>query len=239
MPTPVVPQTGGVRRFLPLGLVVGILLAFLVANGLVPSIRGIDHTDPRAAEPERAAPLRVAIVGDSLSAGRSRFLGNGLDDESWMRYAEGDGIDFVGGWAKSGATPTEMADAVRPVGRVDVLVVLAGTNAVRTGHSLAQEASAYERIVATVRPTKVVISSIPPYRWHAAAALRYNADLRRFTIEHGWSWADPWVVARDGDDWAPGFSTDGTHPAGPEQYAALGDSFRRIILETRGLPSAV
>jgi len=234
-----VPQTVQVRRSLPVGVLVGILLTLLVVSGFLPSERGSNDATPQAAEPERAAPLRVAIVGDSLSAGRSRFLGNGLDDESWMEYADGDGIEFVGGWAKSGATPTEMADAVRPVGRVDVLVVLAGTNAVRTGHSLAQEASAYERIVATVRPTKVVISSIPPYRWHAAAALRYNADLRRFTIEHGWSWADPWVVARDGDDWAPGFSTDGTHPAGPEQYAALGDSFRRIILETRGLPSAV
>lgn len=227
------------RRFLPLGLVVGILVAFFLANGLLPSAQGPDDGTPRAAAPAGVGPLRVAIVGDSLSAGRSRFLGNGLDDESWMRYADGDGIEFVGGWAKSGATPTQMADAVRPVGHVDVLVVLAGTNAVRAGRTLAQEASAYERIVSVVKPRQVVVSSIPPYRLHAAAALRYNADLQHFTLAHTWSWADPWSVARVGDDWAPGFSADGTHPAGPEQYAALGDSFRRIILETRGLPSAV
>ncbi|WIB12413.1 SGNH/GDSL hydrolase family protein [Curtobacterium sp. MCPF17_052] len=174
-----------------------------------------------------------------MSAGRSRFLGNGLDDESWMRYAEGDGIEYVGGWAKAGATPSEMAEAVRPVGPVDILVVLAGTNAVRTGRSLAQEASSYERIVSVIKPKRVLISSIPPYRWHAAAALLYNEDLRHLTLAHGWSWVDPWVVARDGDDWAPGFSTDGTHPAGPEQYAVLGHAMRTIVLETRGLPSAV
>lgn len=72
--------------------------------------------------------VRVAVVGDSLSAGRSRSLGNGLDDETWMTYADGDGIEFAGGWARAGARPEQMAAAVRPVGSTDVLVVLAGTN---------------------------------------------------------------------------------------------------------------
>lgn len=233
------PHNGSVRRLLTLGLVVVVLIALLVAKDLVSSVRAPDSDPPKAAQPANSAPLRVAIVGDSLSAGRSRLLANGLDDESWMRYAEGDGIEFVGGWAKSGATPSEMADAVRPVAAVDVLVVLAGTNAVRQGLPLANEASAYDRIVAVIRPHRVVVSSIPPYRWHAAAAIQYNQDLRQFTEAQGWTWADPWAIARDGDDWAEGFSTDGTHPAGPAQYEVLGESFRRIILETRMLPSAL
>ncbi|MFJ4297484.1 SGNH/GDSL hydrolase family protein [Curtobacterium sp. NPDC089689] len=205
---------------------------------IVPASEATDS--PRAAESDaRVAPLRVAVVGDSLSAGRSRFLGNGLDDEAWMAYADGDGIEYVGGWARSGATPDEMAEAVQPIDAVDVLVVLAGTNAVRTGRTMAQETAAYERIVEVIRPKRVLVSSIPPYRAHAAAALVYGKELRNVVAERGWTWVDPWAAARDGDDWAPGFSTDGTHPAGPEQYRILGESFRRIILESRTLPSAL
>lgn len=232
------PQNGRVRRVLSLSLVVALLVALFVAGDLVPTFREPDSA-PQAAERSAPDPLRVAVVGDSLSAGRSHFSGNGLDDESWMTYAEGDGIEYAGGWARSGATPDQMAAAVRPISDVDVLVILAGTNAVRTGKTVADEAPAYEQIVDVVRPKRVVISRIPPYRFHAVAALRYNGDLRGFTESHGWSWVDPWAVARDGDEWAEGFSTDGTHPAGPAQYEVLGESFRRIILETRVLPSAL
>lgn len=122
---------------------------------------------------------------------------------------------------------------------VDVLVVLAGTNAVRTGRTTAQETAAYDRIVQVIRPERVLVSSIPPYRAHAEAALLYGEVLRRLVGERGWEWIDPWAIARDGDDWAEGFSTDVTHPAGPAQYEVLGESFRRLILETRMLPSAL
>lgn len=232
------PQNGRVRRVLSLSLVIALLVALFVAGDLVPTFREPDST-PQAAERTAPAPLRVAVVGDSLSAGRSHFSGNGLDDESWMTYAEGEGIQYAGGWARSGATPEQMAAAVQSISDVDVLVILAGTNAVRTGKTLADEAPAYEQIVAVVRPKRVVVARIPPYRFHAAAALQYNDDLRAFTEAHGWSWADPWAVARDGDDWAEGFSTDGTHPAGPAQYEVLGEAFRRIIFETRVFPSAL
>lgn len=223
---------------LPVGLAIALLVALVVTGDLAPTLRRPEST-PQAADRAAPAPLRVAVVGDSLSAGRSHFSGNGLDDESWMTYAEGDGIEYVGGWARSGATPDQMAAAVRPISDVDVLVILAGTNAVRTGKTAADEAPAYEQIVDVVRPKRVIISRIPPYRFHAVGALRYNGDLRSFTESHGWSWADPWTIARDGDDWADGFSVDGTHPAGPAQYEMLGESFRRIILETRVLPSAL
>lgn len=233
-----VPHNCRVRRSLPFLIVLGLLAALVGAFVIMPASRVAEP--PRAAEATRTvAPLRVAIVGDSLSAGRSRFLGNGLDDEAWMSYANGDGIEFVGGWARAGATPDEMAAAVQPIRDVDVLVILAGTNAVRTGKTMAQETGAYERIVEVIRPKRVLVSSIPPYRAHAAAALVYGEALRRFVGERGWEWVDPWAIARNGDDWAEGFSTDGTHPAGPAQYEVLGESFRRIILETRTLPSAL
>lgn len=232
------PQNGRVRRVLSLSAVIALLVALFVAGDLVPTFREPDST-PQAAERTAPAPIRVAVVGDSLSAGRSHFSGNGLDDESWMTYAEGEGIQYMGGWARSGATPDQMAAAVQPISDVDVLVILAGTNAVRDGTTLVEEASAYEQIVDVVRPKRVIVARIPPYRSHAGAALRYNDDLRGFAESRGWTWVDPWTAARDGDDWAEGFSTDGMHPAGPKQYAVLGQAFRRIILETRVFPSAL
>ena len=184
----------------------------------------------RAAEVAPEHDLRVAVVGDSLSAGRSGFLGNGLDDESWMTYAQGDGIEYAGGWARAGATPDAMAAAVRPVGDVDVLVILAGTNAVRLGKSLDEERSAYERIVETVGARKVIVADLPPYRWRPDAAATYRTALQQFVTDEGWTWADPWTFARSGSSWAAGVSTDGTHPAGAAEYQQLGGAFRSIIL---------
>ena len=227
-----------VRRVLTFGFAFVVLVMLFMAAFVVP-VFVRPAAEPRAAERAAAAPLRVAVVGDSLSAGRSRFLGNGLDDESWMHYAEGDGIEFAGGWARSGARPDQMAAAVKPVDDVDVLVILAGTNAVRTGKTMAEETTYYDRIASTIRAKTVVVSAIPPYRAHTAEALAYNTALRTFTQERGWTWGDPWGTARNGDRWVKGFSTDGMHPAGPAQYKVLGEALRRIILDTRVLPSAL
>lgn len=226
------------RRSVPV-VVVALVSAFVVAALVWASAASLHDTEstPIAADATPSAPLRVAVVGDSLSAGHSRFLGNGLDEDSWMTYAVGDGIEFVGGWARAGATPEQMADAVRPVGRVDVLVVLAGTNAVLHQETVADTARFYDRITTIVQADRVLVSAIPPYRAHAAEALTYNRDLRALTRDRGWTWVDPWPAARDGDAWAPGFSTDGVHPAGPRQYAVLGRALRQLILEHR--PSSV
>jgi hypothetical protein len=224
-------HNGPVRRLIPV-----VLLGLLVLVGLGwVSVASVHDVRTVALAPEQstapsAAPIRVAVVGDSLSAGRSRFLGNGLDDESWMTYANGDGIEFVGGWARAGARPDQMADAVRPIAHVDVLVVLAGTNAVLHGERVSDVAHSYERIADTVGADRVLVSAIPPYTAHAEAALTYNRDLRSLTQREGWTWVDPWTDARHGDAWAAGFSVDGVHPAGPEQYAVLGRAFRALIL---------
>ncbi|MEV7759588.1 SGNH/GDSL hydrolase family protein [Curtobacterium flaccumfaciens] len=222
------------RRSVPVVVAV-LVVAFVVAALALVSAESLRDTESPliAADASPSAPLRAAVVGDSLSAGHSRFLGNGFDEDSWMTYAVGDGIQFAGGWARAGATPEQMADAVRPVERVDVLVVLAGTNAVLHGETVADTADSYDRIAEVIHPDRVLVAAIPPYRAHAAEALAYNRDLRVLTRERGWTWVDPWTAARDGDAWAPGFSADGIHPAGPQQYAVLGHAFRQLILEHR------
>ena len=186
-----------------------------------------------SATPDRT-PIRVAVVGDSLSAGSTGFLGNGLDGASWMTYAQGGRVEYVGGWAHAGATPEQMAAAVRPIAHVDVLVVLAGTNAVRLGASFEQERSAYDTIVRTVAPRRVIVSSIPPYLPNPQGALRYNRLMRAYVQSHGWDWFDAWAFARDGDRWKPGFSKDGVHPGSHAGYRALGRTFRWEILAQAG-----
>jgi hypothetical protein len=205
---------------------------------IVPASRITEPSVSAAGTAELQGELRVAVVGDSLSAGRSKFLGNGLDDESWMSYTRGDGIDFVGGWARSGATPDEMASAIEPIDDVDVLVILAGTNAVRLGETVADEADAYRHMVDVVKPERVLVSSIPPYSAHAADARIYNSALRSLTEAEGWTWVDPWVAAVVGEDWIRGFSVDGIHPAGPAEYAVLGEAFRELILQDRNTATA-
>lgn len=208
--------------------IVGVLAALAIALSLVT----VDRATLLAADD--GGPVqstRLAVVGDSLSAGKTKFLGNGLDDGTWISSAVGQGVEFAGGWARSGATPERMAEHVRPVDDVDILVILAGTNAVRLHKTLAQEAASYRRIVSVVRPRQVLVSAIPPYAWQPTAAERYNRDLRRLAKAEGWSWGDPWSFARDGRQWKPGVSEDGTHPAGPEQYRALGSSMRSLIDE--------
>lgn len=210
-------------RFLVIGLAV-------VVGAFAVPVLTVERTAPQAAEVTPERDLRVAVVGDSLSAGRSGFLGNGLDDKSWMTYAEGDGIEFAGGWARAGATPDEMAAGVRPIPDVDVLVILAGTNAVRTDKTFAQERSAYEEIASTINARQVIVSDLPPYRWKPRALRTYARELRTFATDRGWEWVDPWTFARSGTGWAAGVTTDGTHPADAAEYRRLGEAFRSILL---------
>lgn len=230
-------------RFVVAGLVllvsatVGVVaLPFVLAATTEGTGRATTSADPGV--PSSSVPtgasssdlVRVAVVGDSLSAGSTGFLGNGLDAGSWMTYAQGGRIEYVGGWARAGATPDEMAASVGPIGDVDVLVVLAGTNAVRVGASLQDEQTAYDQIVSTISPQRVIVSSIPPYAPNPGGGIRYNRELRQFVESRGWQWFDTWQFARVGDDWRPGFSIDGVHPGSDDGYRALGRVFRREIL---------
>lgn len=207
-----------------------LFVVVIVIAALAVSARTLDGSQPQAVGTAVSSPVRLAVVGDSLSAGASRYLGNGLDDGTWITSAEGDDIEFVGGWARSGATPEQMARHVRPVPDVDVLVILAGTNAVRLHRTLAEEASAYRDIVRAVRPRSVLIAALPPYDWQPDAAAAYNRALRELAVAEGWLWGDPWAFARDGSTWVDGVSADGTHPAGPAQYRRLGGAMRELIL---------
>lgn len=197
-------------------------------------------TAPRAeggvAPAASADDLRVAVVGDSLSAGRSGFLGNGLDDESWMTYAQGDGVVFAGGWARAGATVEQMAAAVSPVD-ADVLVLMGGTNDVRHGTRFAEAEASYESIIGTVGADRVLIAAIPPYQPAPEAAMDYEADLASWAYGEGYPLIDPWLFARGADgQWAPATSADGIHPTAAG-YERLGRELHELILDEAASPA--
>jgi lysophospholipase L1-like esterase len=177
--------------------------------------------------------VRVAIVGDSLTAGGGRLLSDGLDANTWMTYARGDGVEWVGGWAEGGSTIQEQAVAVAPVADVDVLVLMSGTNDVRKGIGFAESAASYDAVVATIAPRHVVVAAIPPYDRSPAAAAVYQRALERHVLAKGWTWNDPWGFARDGLVFAAGTSPDGIHPT-TAGYQRLGESLRQTIIDVDG-----
>ena len=225
---------------------VGAAVVTLVAGCVAPgtdatrasgSGAGASRAQAAAAPGVAVAPatggVRVAIVGDSLTAGGARLLSAGLTPDTWMTYAQGDGVDYVGGYAKGGSTVQEQAAEVRPVADVDVLVVMAGTNDVRLGVAFADSAPSYDAIVDTIRPKHVVVAAIPPYDRAPAAAARYESQLERYVADKGWTFTDPWGFARAGDLFAPGTSVDGIHPT-TAGYETLGHELRETILDVGG-----
>jgi lysophospholipase L1-like esterase len=226
---------------------VGAALALLTAGCTAPvttaSFGSAPTGPPRAAAPAPAADdadegddddaVRVAIVGDSLTAGGGRLLSDGLDANTWMTYARGDGVEWVGGWARGGSTIQEQAAAVTPVADVEVLVLMSGTNDVRKGIGFAEAAASYDAVVATIAPEHVVVAAIPPYDRAPAAAAVYQRALERHVLERGWTWTDPWGFARDGLVFAAGTSPDGIHPT-TAGYQRLGEALRETILDVGG-----
>lgn len=191
---------------------------------------------PSAEPPLRplSLPVRVAIVGDSLTAGGgARLLSEGLDSRTWMTYAEGGGIVYAGGWAMGGSTVQTMAENVRPIADVDVLVLMGGTNDVRLHNDFPSIASNYDAIVDIIRPRRVIIGAIPPLDSNPDDAARFDWRLKQYAATKGWHYVDPWAFARDGRLYAPGTSYDGIHPT-THGYALVGRAFRAEILDLVG-----
>jgi len=179
----------------------------------------------------RAGDVRVAIVGDSLTAGGARLLSAGLDKNTWMAYAQGRGIAFVGGFAEGGTTVQYQASQVRPVSDVDVLVLMSGTNDVRLGYRFDRVEKYYRQIVDTIKPKHVIIGAIPPYDRNPDGAATYERALKAY-VQHDtdWTFVDPWGFARDGRVYLGGVSNDGIHPT-TSGYRLLGANYRAAILK--------
>jgi lysophospholipase L1-like esterase len=202
----------------------------------VPTPTGTTSTTDNASLGSDDDPVRVAIVGDSLTAGGARILPrDGLDQNTWMTYAQGDGIKWVGGWAMGGTTTQIEAAHVTPVKNVDVLVLMSGTNNVRLHIPFSQAVTYYDQIVKTIRPKHVIIGAIPPYNRDPRGAAAYERQLKRYVLAKGWDFTDPWRFARDGEVYQAGVSNDGTHPT-TAGYKIVGREFRDAILRVVSTP---
>ncbi|GAA4670010.1 SGNH/GDSL hydrolase family protein [Frondihabitans cladoniiphilus] len=183
----------------------------------------------------KSDPIRLAIVGDSLTAGGRRELSSGLTPNTWVTYARGNGIDFVGGWAKGGTSAQVQAAHVTPIPDVDVLVLMSGTNDVRLGFTFDQAEPSYDKIISIVKPKHVIIGDIPPYDLKPTAAEKYAVQLKAYAQKKGYDFYDPWQFARDGDRYVAGVSNDGIHPT-TSGYKTIGKNYRDEILRVIAKP---
>ncbi|RKR74623.1 SGNH/GDSL hydrolase family protein [Frondihabitans australicus] len=206
---------------------------------------GVHTADPAPASPDTSSvqdqstkgtpenPVRVAIVGDSLTAGGSRTIPqDGLDKDTWMTYAQGDGVKWVGGWAMGGTTTQIEAYHVTPVKDVDVLVLMSGTNNVRLGISLAKAKKYYDYIVKVIHPKHVIIGAIPPYNRDPDGGATYEKQLKAWVLtkKKSWTFYDPWGPLRDGKYYVASLTADGIHPTAAG-YRIVGHNFRDAILQ--------
>lgn len=194
-----------------------------------PQAGGAATATPVPVATATADDVRVAIVGDSLTAGGGRSLAEGLTQNTWMSYVQGDGIAYVGGWAVGGRTVQQMAAGIRPIDDVDVLVLMGGTNDVRRHISFDETRASYDSIVTTVHPEHVVIGAIPPYNRDPEAGEAYEKQLAAWAVAQGYDFVDPWGFARDGLVYKAGTTVDGIHPT-TAGYRTVGLAYRAAIL---------
>lgn len=185
---------------------------------------------PPTEEPTRGA-IRMAAVGDSITDGDSRNLAGGVPGPlSWVSYAIGPEIEFVGGWAEWGATTERMASALQQPLEADVLVILAGTNdAGWVPHR--QIGIQLRRIADAAAVEDVVLASVPPNDFAVGVTAELNAYLEGFASREGWTWVDAAARLREGDRYAEGMSYDGVHPT-EAGARVLGEAIGEAVVET-------
>lgn len=174
----------------------------------------------------------MAAVGDSITDADSEDLDGGTPGpQSWVSYAVGPDVAFVGGWAVWGASTAQMADGVEPL-EADVLVILAGTN--DAGWMEHAEIGAnITAIVDGADVPAVVLSSVPPIDAAPESAVDLNVALEDLADQHGWTWVDAAERVREGDMFAEGMAYDGLHPT-EEGAQALGEAIGEAVREAGG-----
>lgn len=207
------------------------LLAGLVCLLLVACASG-ERPDPPATPSVTATDgvIRMAAVGDSITAADSPDIDGGdPGPQSWVSYAAGPNVEYVGGWAVWGAPTAEMAEGITAPFDADVLVILAGTN--DAGWTPFEEITAnLETIVENAGVETVVLSSVPPLDRSPENATQLNAQLEDLAEQNGWIWVDSSAELRDGDRFADGMAYDGVHPT-EEGARVIGEAIQAAILE--------
>lgn len=185
---------------------------------------------PRPTEP---TPIRIAVVGDSNTTGLSGTLESGIAaGQSWAAQLHEPRFVLVGGWARDGASTELMAEQVKPLPDVDVLVLMGGTNDAPLGIGEKATVGNLRKIVDIVQPESVVLSTVPPIQVVPARATELNAGLRETAAQAHWRFADPWAALRaPGGTWESPYLRDGIHTT-TAGYALVGQALRDVIDDT-------
>ena len=188
---------------------------------LVTLLAGCGAGGPARPAAGKPGELRVIAVGDSITEADSEdFDAGNVGTGSWASYADGGGVDVLGGWAHGGATTTDMLAGVRdqtangraPL-KADVAVLMAGSNDVDDGGSFTDAAANLRSIVGLLGIDRVVLSTIPPEDGMGSQVQEFNAQLPELAEAEGWQLVDPMTAVRTADsEWLPGMSDDGVHP---------------------------
>ncbi|MFC7573739.1 SGNH/GDSL hydrolase family protein [Klenkia terrae] len=209
-----------------------VALAGCTAPSDVPSAGAGSSTPGEQGTSTRPAPRPVTftVVGDSITAGRVPDGVTVADSGSWVPAAAGGSLQFVPGWAVSGATTEDMRAGVVPVS-ADVVVIMGGTNDLQ---KVSAETTAADvlAIAQTVRAGQVVLAAIPPNDTAPTLATALNRRLGQLADQQGWVFVDPWTPVADQGRYVPGASADGVHPT-VEVAEGVG---RRIRAELLDLP---
>ena len=177
--------------------------------------------------------LRVAVVGDSITAGtgpNSSFESPG--DQSWLIGAAGAPLAFVTGWAVPGTTSAQMRAGVGPMD-ADVLVLMAGTNDLQLGTPWEETRDQLLGIVDAVGVQRTVLLAVPPLDELPSQRLEFDQHAAELAREQDWTYADPWTEVAVGGSYVPGASSDGVHPT-PATAAVAGAAVRQTLLDQLG-----
>lgn len=201
----------------------GAAAAVAVAFGLVAA-----YSAEGLAGSQRSDAVSFAVVGDSITAW------SGKESGSWTSYVGTDGVRFSEhGWARNGA-PLALMDANTTELDEDVLVILAGTNDLRSSVPFEERLDIVDSIVDKAGIEWVVIASVPPFDPEPTLATEWNAVLREHASEAGYSFVDPWDPVRtSGARFAANATPDGVHPT-PDAARQAGERMRAAIIAAEG-----
>jgi lysophospholipase L1-like esterase len=207
-------------RYLVGGGVLALAVAAIAVTAAY-SAQGIPSFPPAAAASappaETSDQVGFAVIGDSITA----WVGK--EEGSWTSHVGTDGVLFSeNGWARNGA-PLALMDDNTPRLNEDVLVILAGTNDLRSDVPFDERLDIIDSIVRKAGVENVVVSAIPPFDPKPSLATAWNEQLESYAADAGHVFVDPWVDLRTRAGSYLGDATiDGVHPTpdAAEQAAA-------------------
>lgn len=214
------------RTITPLRAIVAALLLTLTGCASVPADAAeIEPATPSVTRGSSVHPVRVAVVGDSLTVGRAiPLLTASPSADTWTFDVDASReFKVIGGWAQRGASSEVMAQAAPELRGVDVLIVLSGSNNFREGVEFPQHTANLDEIARKIPADHTVLIAMPPMQKLAATGEipERNALLAGFAADRGWNWLDPWGAYSIAQpySWAdPAMAKDGIHPTEAIQH---------------------